>query len=252
MIAFEDVSKVFLGPSGEEVRAVSNLSFEIPSGESLALLGTSGCGKTTTLKMINRLVEPSSGEIRVRGTRIQDQDPIRLRRSLGYVIQTGGLFPHLSARDNVSLLARLEGWAEEKIEARLRELFEMVRLPFDTFADRLPRELSGGQRQRIGIARALMLDPPVLLLDEPFGALDPITRRELHEEFLGWKESLHKTFVLVSHDLEEAFRLADRVALMARGELQQIGTEADFLERPANDFVRSFFEGHFGEGEVAA
>ncbi len=248
MIELIDVTKVFRDPHGGEVVAVDAFSLEISAGETVALIGTSGCGKTTTMKLINRLIEPTSGEVRVEGKNVLEWDLIRLRRSTGYVVQTGGLFPHMTVERNVQLLCELEGWGAAKSRARGRELLELVNLPPDEFASRYPLELSGGQRQRVGVARALALDPPCILMDEPFGALDPITRDLLHEEFASLLKRVHKTVVMVTHDMAEAFKLAGRVALMDAGRLVQVGTEEDFRERPANEFAASFLKSHLDEG----
>ena len=240
MVEVDEVEKTFAGRDGRAVAAVRGVSFTVARGETLCLLGTSGCGKTTTLRMINRLVEPSGGQVRVQGEDVRDVDAIALRRRIGYVIQRGGLFPHMTVAENVGLLCKLEGWAEGRVRARVAELLELVNLPPATFSPRYPAELSGGQRQRVGVARALALDPPIVLMDEPFGALDPITRAQLHEEFVALKSRVAKAIVLVTHDLSEAFRLGDRVALMHEGRIVQAGTEAELRAHPQGDFVREF------------
>lgn len=239
MIRFEQVGKRF-GHGEREVAALAVVSLEIHAGETMALLGPSGSGKTTLLRMVNRLVEPSSGRVLVAGEPVAAADPVRLRRGIGYVIQRGGLFPHLTVAANVGLLGVLEGWSRSRVADRVAELLALVGLPVADFGQRFPRELSGGQQQRVGVARALALDPPLVLLDEPFGALDPITRAQLQGEFLDLKRRLAKTQLLVTHDLAEAFRLADRVALLDHGHLLQVGTEEDFRRRPANAFVAEF------------
>ncbi len=250
MIELDRVSKVFGAPPGA-VCAVDEVSFLVEDGETVCLIGTSGSGKTTTLKMVNRLEEPTSGRIRVDGRDIQDQDVIRLRRSLGYVIQRGGLLPHRTVAENIGLLPRLEGWPAARIRSRVEELLDLVSLPPERFAGRHPHELSGGQQQRVGVARALALDPSHVLMDEPFGALDPLTRDSLQEEFLRLKSRVGKTILLVTHDLAEAFRLGDRVALMHEGRLVQIGTRADLRRRPATPFVEEFLRSHLdGVGEA--
>ncbi len=243
MIHFENARKVYEANAAQVV-AVEKLSLDVEPGETVCLIGTSGSGKTTVLKMVNRLVEPTAGRILVDGEDVRGLDLIRLRRSMGYVIQGAGLFPHLTVAENAGLLCRLEGWERERVDERVRELLEMVNLPADEYAGRRPRELSGGQRQRVGVARALALDPKIVLMDEPFGALDPITRDVLHEEFLRLEERVKKTVLLVTHDLVEAFKLGDRVALLDEGRLVQVGTEEDFQERPASPFVADFLSAH--------
>ncbi|MFQ5791744.1 MAG: ATP-binding cassette domain-containing protein, partial [Acidobacteriota bacterium] len=211
---------------------------QVRRGQTLVLLGTSGSGKTTTLKMMNRLVEPDEGEVLVDARDVRDWDPIRLRRRTGYVIQDVGLLPHLSVEENVSLVPRLEGWEPERRRARARELLRLVGLDPDRFTEKRPSQLSGGQKQRVGVARALAADPPLLLMDEPFGALDPITRRRLQEEFRHLEQKLAKTVVFVTHDVQEALRLADRIAVMDRGGIRQLGSPREIVERPADGFVR--------------
>ena len=246
-IELDGARKVFGEEGSGEVVAVKDVSFTVAEGETVCLIGPSGSGKTTILKLINRLVEPSAGTVRVDGEDVCTVDVIRLRRRMGYVIQSGGLFPHRTVAGNVGLLCELEGWGRKRTRERVEELLELVNLPAAEYAHRLPRELSGGQQQRVGIARALALDPPIVLMDEPFGALDPITRGQLHEEFLSLEEKVKKTIVLVTHDLSEAFRLGDRVALLETGRLIQIGSEATLRERPANEFVSKFL-GDSAEG----
>ncbi|MCH9680908.1 MAG: ATP-binding cassette domain-containing protein [Deltaproteobacteria bacterium] len=243
MIALRGVRKVFPGPAGPVV-AVDDLDVSVPKGEVLCIIGTSGCGKTTTMKMINRLVEPTAGTITVGGRDVRDREVTALRREIGYVIQRGGLFPHMTVAANISVLCRLERWEPERIERRVTELLALVNLPADEFAGRYPRELSGGQCQRVGVARALALDPAIVLMDEPCGALDPITRTQLHTEFTALRTAMAKTIVMVTHDLHEAFTLGDRVALMDAGRIVQLGTEEDFVERPASSFVESFVRDH--------
>lgn len=245
LIELDDVRKHF-GPPGREVIAVDGVSLEVEEGETVCLIGTSGSGKTTVLKMVNRLVEPTAGRVRVAGLDVSGSDVIRLRRSMGYVIQKGGLFPHLTVARNVGLLCELEGWSREDIRRRVEELLELVNLPAAEFADRFPHELSGGQQQRVGVARALALDPKIVLMDEPFGALDPITRGELHGEFLRLEEQVKKTILLVTHDLAEAFKLGGRVAVMDRGRLLQVGSEEDLRQRPADAFVAELVGGCAG------
>jgi len=244
LIELLDVGVRFAGGDGREVHALRDVSLTIRRGETLALIGTSGSGKTTLLRVLNRLQPPTSGSVRMEGDDLAARDPLELRRGMGYVIQAGGLLPHLSVADNVALLGKLGGHDVARREARTRELLELVHLPPDAFAERWPDELSGGQRQRVGVARALYLDPPVLLMDEPFGALDPITRAELRREFAELEGHVQKTVVLVTHDLAEARELADRVALLDAGRLHQVGTFDELRERPANEFVAAFMAEH--------
>lgn len=209
---------------------ISDLSFTVERGERLVLLGESGCGKTTTLKLINRLLLPTAGEVLVEGKATARWDRIRLRRMTGYVIQEGGLFPHFTVERNVSLVPSLEGWPEERVRSRAHELLEMVGLSPQTYAARFPRELSGGQRQRVGVARALAADPQLLLMDEPFGALDPLTRESIQREFKELSISLKKTVILVTHDVREALRLGTRIALMKAGQIVLLSTPHEFLQ----------------------
>lgn len=237
MITLDQVSKSYDGVS----RIINNLSFEVLEGEILMLLGSSGCGKSTILKMINRLIDPTEGRIYLDGKDIQQQDPIELRRSIGYVFQGIGLFPHLSIRENISMVPRLLGWPGDRINNRYRELLELVRLSPKIHADRFPDELSGGQQQRVAVARALAADPAYLLMDEPFGALDAITRDSLQQEFLDLKQRMNKTIIFVTHDIVEAVTLGDRIAILHEGRLEQIGTSEEILGNPATDFVRELF-----------
>jgi osmoprotectant transport system ATP-binding protein len=237
MIRLEDVTKVF---PGETTAAVSGLSLDIAAGEIVVLVGPSGCGKTTTLKMINRLVEPTSGRITVAGEDIMAVPAPELRRRIGYVIQQIGLFPHRTLGENVATVPRLLGWDRSRIEERVDELIRLVDLE-PTMRNRYPRELSGGQRQRAGVARALAADPPVLLMDEPFGAVDPIVRSRLQDELLDLQRRLRKTIVFVTHDIDEAIKLGDRVALLnVGGVVEQYAPPAEILRDPATRFVAEF------------
>jgi osmoprotectant transport system ATP-binding protein len=239
-VEFEHVSKRYdlkeKGPG-----AVNDLSLSVPAGKICILVGPSGCGKTTSLKMVNRLIEPTSGRILIDGKDISREDPIQLRRRIGYVIQQVGLFPHLTVGDNVSVVPRLLGWERQKQVARSNELLELVGLPVDRYARRYPSQLSGGERQRVGVARALAADPPVMLMDEPFGAVDPIVRERLQNEFLRLQGELAKTILFVTHDIDEAIKLGDLVAVMqVGGKLAQFATPAEMLSNPASDFVARF------------
>lgn len=237
MIKVNNISKVF----GNTI-AVKSVSFELKEGETLCMIGTSGCGKTTTLKMLNRLIEPSSGEINILGKNILEQDEIKVRRQIGYVIQGGGLFPHWTVTKNIALIPNLENWDKQKTDNRVNELLKLVELDPEKFANRYPAELSGGQQQRVGIARALAADPPIILLDEPFSALDPITRIQLQNEFIRLKKILKKTMVFVTHDLKEAFHLSDKILVMNKGEMQQFGSPDEIKNNPSNEFVKNFIE----------
>jgi osmoprotectant transport system ATP-binding protein len=214
---------------GTPTPIISNLNLSVKRGETLVLLGESGCGKTTTLKLVNRLYSPTSGEVWVEDKSTTEWDAIALRRHIGYVIQEGGLFPHFTIARNIGLVPSLSGWDDAKINGRVRELLQIVGLDASRFAERFPRELSGGQRQRVGVARALAADPPLLLLDEPFGALDPLTRSSLQKEFAELARRLAKTAILVTHDVREALLLGDRIALMHAGEIVLLETPQGFL-----------------------
>src|ERR1700722_9719296 len=237
MITLEGVSKNY----GDGNVAVANLSLEIGDGELAVLVGPSGCGKTTTLRMINRLIEPTSGRILILGENVLDQDPVLMRRRIGYVIQQGGLFPHRRVFDNVAVVPRLLGWDGPRIERRVNELLELVGLDPKSYGRRFPHELSGGERQRVGVARALGADPPVLLMDEPFAAVDPVTRQRLQNQFLELQQGLKKSIVFVTHDIEEAAKLGDRIAVLSKGGvLEQYDTPAEILGHPATQFVTDF------------
>ena len=236
MIVVKNLSKYF-----GQTAAVKDISFEVEQGETLVLLGTSGSGKTTTLRMINRLIEPSSGEVFINGQNALGVPPEMLRRSIGYVLQNNGLFPHYTVAENISIVPKLLGWEKPAIQARVRELLLKLELDPRNYANRYPRELSGGQQQRVGLARALAANPPILLMDEPFGALDPVTRSSIRKEFIGLDELNRKTIVMVTHDIEEAFELGDKICLMDRGSIKQIGTPSELLFNPEGDFSRNFF-----------
>jgi osmoprotectant transport system ATP-binding protein len=241
VIEFRDVAYVL--PNGQ--RLLSGLNLQVQRGETLVLLGRSGSGKTTTLKLVNRLLNPSGGEVRVNGVSTTEGDVIRLRRSIGYVIQDVGLFPHFTVERNIGLVPRIEGWPAERIHQRVEELLRMVGLEEQT-ASRYPHQLSGGQRQRVGVARALAADPAILLMDEPFGALDALTRDQLQREFLSLEQRLGKTVVFVTHDLREALRLGSRIALMEAGRLVMVLSPEDFLRSTdplAAAYVRAFRDG---------
>jgi osmoprotectant transport system ATP-binding protein len=232
-------------PSGAAI--LSGLNLKIPAGETLVLLGRSGSGKTTTLKLINRLLEPSEGEILITGRPSQSWDAIQLRRGIGYVIQDAGLFPHWSVERNVGLVPTLDRWPEDKIRARVREMLSLVGLPPEEFAERRPSALSGGQKQRVGVARALAADPPILLMDEPFGALDPITRADLQREFHSLASRLKKTIVFVTHDVREALFLGSRVALLEQGHLVGVYAPAEFLKATEPE-IKAFADSLNGGG----
>lgn len=237
MIELEAVSKRF---AHAERPAVDRLTLSVPAGEVCVLIGPSGCGKTTTMRMVNRMIEPDSGRIAVNGRDVMTLDAVELRRSIGYVIQHVGLFPHWSIGDNVATVPRLLGWDEARIARRVDELLALVGMDPARDRKRFPRELSGGQKQRIGVARALAADPPVMLMDEPFGAIDPITRKHLQDELLKILQALKKTIVFVTHDIDEALKIGDRIAILRDGALVQYDTPQAILAHPANAFVESF------------
>ncbi|MBA0053075.1 ATP-binding cassette domain-containing protein [Streptomyces sp. AJS327] len=236
MIRFENVTKRY--PDG--TTAVEGLSFEVERGEIVTLVGPSGCGKTTTMKMVNRLIEPTSGRILLDGADIADADPVELRRRIGYVIQQVGLFPHKTVLENTATVPHLLGWPRARRRERAAELLELVGLDPAVHGARYPEQLSGGQRQRVGVARALAADPPVLLMDEPFGAVDPVVRGHLQSEFLKLQAALHKTVLLVTHDIEEAVRLGDRIAVYGEGRVEQFAAPSKVLGAPATPYVADF------------
>lgn len=238
MIEFRNVTKIY---PRQVSPAISELSFEVPEGETCVLIGPSGCGKTTALKMINRLIEPSAGEIMVDSENVLTKDPVKLRREIGYVIQQIGLFPHMTIRDNIAVVPKLLRWKEARIDKRVDELIDMVGMDPADYRNRYPRELSGGQRQRIGVARALAADPPVMLMDEPFGAIDPITRDRLQNEFLRLQKQLKKTIMFVTHDIDEAIKMGTLIAILRTGGLlAQFDSPTNILSDPADDFVADF------------
>ncbi|SFA81216.1 MULTISPECIES: ABC transporter ATP-binding protein [unclassified Bacillus (in: firmicutes)] len=236
MITFENVGKKY--PNGLEV--LKNIDFHINKGEFITLIGPSGCGKTTTMKMINRLIEPTKGRILIDGEDISKKNPVSLRRNIGYVIQQIGLLPHMTIGENISIVPRLKGWEADRYEKKVDELLELVGLDPKTFKNRYPAELSGGQQQRVGVIRALAAEPPIILMDEPFSALDPISREQLQDELTKLQESIKKTIVFVTHDMDEALKIADRIAIMKDGEIVQFDTPERILRHPVNDFVKGF------------
>ena len=235
MLEFQHVSKTF---KNQEV--LHDINMEIHDGEFVVLIGPSGCGKTTSLKMINRLIAPSKGQILLNGSDIRNEDVIRLRRNMGYVIQQTGLFPHMNIEDNMEVIAKLEHVEQAQRRARTRELMEMVGLDYAEFSQRYPQELSGGQQQRVGVARAFALDPDIIVMDEPFSALDPITRSSLQDQLLQIQENVRKTIVFVTHDMDEAIKIADRICIMHDGNIVQFDTPEEILKYPVNEFVSSF------------
>jgi osmoprotectant transport system ATP-binding protein len=236
-IAFRNVVKRY---PGRQRLAVDDLSFEVPAGDICVLIGPSGCGKTTALKLVNRLISMSGGDITIDGRSVNAQDLTELRRGIGYVFQEIGLFPHMTVQDNIGSVPRLLGWQKQRIQERARELLELVGLDPDGDLRRYPGELSGGQQQRVGVARAMAVDPPIMLMDEPFGAIDPITRDRLQNDFLRLHRQVRKTVIFVTHDIDEAIKMGDRIAIMRDGRLIQWGTADELLASPADDFVASF------------
>ena len=242
MIRLEKLTKVFETAEGSTV-AADNVTMEVPTGEICILLGPSGCGKTTTLKMVNRIIPPTSGRVFIDGKDTTSYDTIELRRNIGYVIQQIGLFPNMTVEENITVVPRLLGWGGDKAKKRAAELVEMMALEPAVFLKRYPKELSGGQAQRIGVARALAADPPVMLMDEPFGAIDPINREIIQDEFLKMQAELGKTILFVSHDIDEAVKMGDRIAIFRAGKLEQYAAPDDILAHPVNEFIADFVGG---------
>lgn len=238
MIEFVDVNKNF-----GEYHIIKNLSMKIEKGKITVIIGSSGCGKTTTLKMINKLIIPTSGKIYIDGEDISQKDTIKLRRNIGYVIQQTGLFPHMTVKENIELIAKIENIDKNKMNMRTRELMKMINLDYEKFSERYPLELSGGQQQRVGVARAFALDPAIILMDEPFSAVDPISRRQLQDELIAIQKKLEKTIVFVTHDIQEAVKIADKICLLNNGEIMQYDTPENIIKNPKNDFVRKFVNG---------
>ena len=238
MIEFVDVNKNF-----GEYHIIKNLSMKIEKGKITVIIGSSGCGKTTTLKMINKLIIPTFGKIYIDGEDISQKDTIKLRRNIGYVIQQTGLFPHMTVKENIELIAKIENIDKNKMNMRTRELMKMINLDYEKFSERYPLELSGGQQQRVGVARAFALDPAIILMDEPFSAVDPISRRQLQDELIAIQKKLEKTFVFVTHDIQEAVKIADKICLLNNGEIMQYDTPENIIKNPKNDFVRKFVNG---------
>ncbi|WP_443662381.1 ABC transporter ATP-binding protein [Clostridium sp.] len=235
MLEFKNIRKVFKNKT-----VINDISFTVNNGEFVVIVGQSGCGKTTTLKMINRLIAPTSGSINLDGKSIHKQDTIKLRRNMGYVIQQTGLLPHMTVGENIGIIPMLEKWPEDKIQARTTELLKMVGMEPKEYRDRYPCELSGGQQQRIGVARAWATNPDVILMDEPFSALDPITRNQLQDELYNLQQESKKTIIFVTHDMDEALKLGDRICIMKDGNIVQFDTPEEILNNPANDFVKEF------------
>ena len=239
MIELKKVSKIY----SPNIRAVDEMNLHIKKGETLVLLGRSGCGKTTTLKMINGLIPHDSGDIFINNHDINSINPIELRRSIGYVIQNIGLFPHMTIKENIKIVPDLKKWTKEKIQQEILNVLDIIKMPKSTLP-RYPYELSGGQQQRIGVARAIIANPEIILMDEPFGALDPITRGELQAEFISLQKEIQKTIVFVTHDIFEAFAISDRIAIMDKGKIIQIGSPKEIAKKPANEFIKKFIGKH--------
>ncbi len=241
MLSLQEVTKIY--PGAEHIKAVDNLSFDLEEGEICTLVGPSGCGKTTAMKMVNRLIPITSGKILIDDQNINRMDTIELRRSIGYVIQNIGLFPNMTIAENIATIPKLKGWDHDRIAEKVASLLEIVNLPAEEFMDRYPRELSGGQQQRIGVARGMAADPPIMLMDEPFGAIDPINREHLQDEFLKIQAKIKKTIVFVTHDIDEAIKMGDKICLLKDGKLVQFASPEELLTEPANEFVRDFVGG---------
>jgi len=236
MIEFDNVTKVY----NDDTVAIEDVSFTVEEGTTTVLVGPSGCGKTTTMKLVNRLEDPTEGTVYFDGTDVLSQDRVQLRRDIGYVIQEIGLFDHMTVGENVATVPELKGWEQDRIDARVDELLDLMDLPADQYRDQYPGSLSGGQRQRVGVARALAADPDVLLMDEPFGALDPITRSSLQDEFLEIQEQINTTILFVTHSVDEALKMGDKIAIFDVGELVRYDTPAKILEDPGSEFVADF------------
>ncbi|WP_456271229.1 ABC transporter ATP-binding protein [Bacillus sp. AK031] len=240
MIEFKNVRKRF----DDGTEAIKGIDLVIPEGELTALIGPSGCGKTTTMKMINKLIVPTEGKIYINGEEIASKNEVELRRNIGYVIQRIGLLPHMTIEENIALIPKLKGWKKEEYEPRVDELMELVGLEPEIYKKRFPLELSGGQQQRVGVIRALAVEPPIILMDEPFSALDPISREQLQDELKSLQKKIHKTIVFVTHDMDEALKIADNIAVMKDGLIEQLGSPEELLAHPANEFVRAFIGEH--------
>jgi osmoprotectant transport system ATP-binding protein len=241
MLSLQEVTKIY--PSAEHIKAVDDLSFDLEEGEICTVVGPSGCGKTTAMKMINRLIPMTSGKILIDDQNINRMDTIELRRNIGYVIQNIGLFPNMTIAENIAVVPKLKGWDSGRITEKVESLLDMINLPPEEFMGRYPKELSGGQQQRIGVARAMAADPPIMLMDEPFGAIDPINREHLQNEFLKIQEKVRKTIVFVTHDIDEAIKMGDKICLLKDGKRVQFDAPETMLTQPANDFVRDFVGG---------
>ena len=246
MIEFKNVRKTF--EDGTE--AIKGIDLVIPEGELTALIGPSGCGKTTTMKMINKLIVPTDGKIYINGEEIALKNEVELRRNIGYVIQRIGLLPHMTIEENIALIPKLKGWKKEQYEPRVDELLELVGLEPEVYKKRYPLELSGGQQQRVGVIRALAAEPPIILMDEPFSALDPISREQLQDELKSLQQKIHKTIVFVTHDMDEALKIADNIALMRDGVIEQYGSPNELITNPANEFVKTFIGEHRMNKEI--